>query len=83
MMNLGLFYSFLIIETVARTPWAAGQPHRKVATYTGQHKCSIKANIHASSGIWIHDPIVFERAKAVHALDRAATVFAFTMKNSS
>jgi hypothetical protein len=33
-------------------------------------------DIHTSSGIWTHDPmiLVFERAKTVHASDRAATV---------
>jgi hypothetical protein len=43
--------------------------------HTGQrrHKINAQTNIHALSGIRNHDP-AFERAKTVHALDRAATV---------
>jgi hypothetical protein len=42
--------------------------------HTGQHKQRIKAHtyIHASSVIRTHDPT--ERARTVHALDRALTV---------
>jgi hypothetical protein len=35
--------------------WSA---RRKAATYTGQHKHRINANIRASSGIRTHDPSV-------------------------
>jgi hypothetical protein len=41
--------------TQSMSEWSA---RRKAATYTGQHKHRINANIHACSGIRIHDPSV-------------------------
>jgi hypothetical protein len=44
-----------------------GSAHRKAATYTGQHE-------HRTTWVGFQPTIpVFERAKTVHALDRAAT----------
>jgi hypothetical protein len=34
LLDLGRFFSFLILYTVGRTPWTEGQPRRKAATYT-------------------------------------------------
>jgi hypothetical protein len=34
--------------------WTSGQPVANTSTYTGQH--NTKTNIHASSGVWTHDP---------------------------
>jgi hypothetical protein len=48
----------------------------KAATYTGQHKHRINADIHALSP-WVGFELTisaFEGAKTVHALDRAVTV---------
>jgi hypothetical protein len=47
-----LFYSFLNMQTVDRTPWARDQP---VATPLPTKD---NADIHASSGIRTHDPNV-------------------------
>jgi hypothetical protein len=70
-----LFFSFLILYTLGRTPWTGDQPvsrplltHRTTEiqnkrTQTTMHQVGYEPTIP-----------VFERAKAVHALDRAATV---------
>jgi hypothetical protein len=47
---------FLNPKTVVRIPWKGGwSARRKAATYIGQHKPRINANIHALSGIQTHD----------------------------
>jgi hypothetical protein len=53
-----------------------GSARRKSATYAGQHKHSIKANIHSSSGTRTHDVSVGGE-KTVYTLERAATVIDF------
>jgi hypothetical protein len=60
--GLGLFFSFLILYTVGRTPWTGDQPfarplptHRTTHT---QNKRIHTPNIHALSGIRTHDPSV-------------------------
>jgi hypothetical protein len=63
--DLGLFFSFLILYTVGRTPWTGDQT---VARPLPTHRINARTHIHASSGIPTHDPSV--RA----ALNRAATV---------
>jgi hypothetical protein len=73
----GLLFCSVIIFTEGRTPWTRDQPvarplpkHRTAQT---QNKRIHTPNIHALSGIRTTIP-ASERAKAVHALDRAATV---------
>jgi hypothetical protein len=69
----GRFYSFSILYTVGRTPWTGNQPvGRPLYLHKEQHKHRINAHRHQCLG-WNSIP-VFERAKTVHALDRAATV---------
>jgi hypothetical protein len=41
LLDLGRFFSFLILCTVGRTPRTGGSARRKAATYTGQHKHKI------------------------------------------
>jgi hypothetical protein len=48
-----LHSSFLIIDSLD-----GGSARRKAATYTWQHKHKINKNIHAFSGIRMHDPSV-------------------------
>jgi hypothetical protein len=43
-----------ILYTIVRTPWMGDQPCRKAATYTEE----MGTDIHASNGIWTHDPSV-------------------------
>jgi hypothetical protein len=75
LLCLGRFFRFLIIYTVSRTPWTGDQPvarplppyrtiqTQKKRTQTSMPPVGFEATIPA-----------FERAKTVHALDRAATV---------
>jgi hypothetical protein len=56
----GLFFSYMIIFTDGRTPWASDQlvarPLPKCRTTQTQNKHIHTPNIHAFSGIRIHDP---------------------------
>jgi hypothetical protein len=74
-LDLGPFFSFLIAYTVGRTLWTGDQPvARLLLVLIGQHKHRINAHTSMPSvGFEPKNP-VFERAKTVHALDRAATV---------
>jgi hypothetical protein len=72
-MGIGLFFSFLILHTTARTPRTGDQPvtrplptHRTTQTQT-------HTDIHASSENRTLDPS-FDRARTVFALDRTPTV---------
>jgi hypothetical protein len=74
LLDPGCFFSFLILYTVGRTPWKGDQPiamplptHR---TTEIQNKCT------QISMPWVgFEPTIsmFNPAKTVHALDRAAT----------
>jgi hypothetical protein len=75
LLGLGRFLSFLIFYTVGRTPWTGDQPfarplpvHRTAQTQNKRTQISMP-----EVGFELINP-VFERAKTVHALDRAATV---------
>jgi hypothetical protein len=59
---------FLNHKTVGMNPWTGDQPDARPLPTTNTEKT--QTNIHALSGI--RTP-AFERAKTVHALDRAAT----------
>jgi hypothetical protein len=72
---LGCFFSSLILYTVGRTPWTGNQPvarllpiHRTTQTHNKRKQISMPR-----MGFEPTIP-VFEHAKTVHALDRAATV---------
>jgi hypothetical protein len=75
LVDLGRFFSFLILYTVGRTPWTGDQPvarplptHRTIQTQNKRKQTSVPRVV--------FEPTipVFERAKTVHASDRAATV---------
>jgi hypothetical protein len=74
-VGLGRFSSFLTLYTASRTPWTRDRPvarplppHRATQTQNKRTKTSIlKVRFEPTIP-------VFERAKIVHALDRAATV---------
>jgi hypothetical protein len=74
-LDLGRFFSFLILYTVGRTPWTEDQP---VAVPLPSHmraQTQIKRTQTPMPQVGFESTIlVFERAKTVHALDRAATV---------
>jgi hypothetical protein len=75
LLGLGRFFSFLILYTVGRTPGMGDQP---AARPLPTHRTTQTHNISTQTSMpWVgFEPTipVFERAKTVHALDRAATV---------
>jgi hypothetical protein len=68
-----LFFSFLILYTVGRTPWTGDQP---VASPLPTRRTTQTQNERTPTGmpqVGFQAMIaMFERAKTVHALDRAA-----------
>jgi hypothetical protein len=75
LLDLGRFFSFLILYTVGRTPWTGDQPiARPLPTHTTTQTRNKRRQ---TSSPWVRfEPTIpaFQRAKTVHALDRAATV---------
>jgi hypothetical protein len=65
-LDLGRFFSFLISYTDSSTPWTADQPVARPLPAQTQTTMGFEPTIS-----------VFERAKTVHALDRAATVIGY------
>jgi hypothetical protein len=75
LLDLGGFFSFLILYTVGRIPWTGDQP---VARPLSTHRTTQTPNKRTQTsmprvGFELTIP-AFERAKTVHALNRAATV---------
>jgi hypothetical protein len=69
-LDLGRFFSFLILYTISRISLDRGSARRKAATYTQNKRTQ-------TSIPWVgFEPTTpaFEQAKTIHALDRAATV---------
>jgi hypothetical protein len=75
LLDLGSFFSFLIIYTVNRTPGTGDQP---VAKPLSTHRTTQTPNKRTQTSMPLvgFEPTIsaFERAKTVHAFDRAATV---------
>jgi hypothetical protein len=75
LLDLGRFFCFLILHTVGRTPSTDDRP---VARQLSTHRKTQTQNKRTQTFMpWVgFEPMIqaFERAKAVHALDRAATV---------
>jgi hypothetical protein len=68
-------FSFLILYTVCRTPWAEDQPiARSLPTHRTTHTQNERTQISMCRVGFESTIPVFERAKTVPALDRAATV---------
>jgi hypothetical protein len=71
-------FQFLNLYTVSRTPWTGDQPvARPSPAHTEHHKHRINVDISMPRVGFEPTIPVFERAKTVHALDRAAPVIAF------
>jgi hypothetical protein len=66
LFDLWIFFSLLIFYTVGRTPWTGDQPVARTLSAQLQNKRTQTSMAQ-----------VFERAKTVHALDRAATEIGF------
>jgi hypothetical protein len=60
-LDLGPFFSFFILYTVGRTPWAGDQ---LVARPLPSHRINAHTDIHALSGIRTHDPNVRARQES-------------------
>jgi hypothetical protein len=74
-LDLGRFFSFLILYTVGSTPWMGDQP---VARLMSTHRTSQTQNKRTQTSMprvgFEHTIPMFERTKTVHALDPTATV---------
>jgi hypothetical protein len=74
LLNLGHFFSLLMLYTVSRTSWMRDQPFtRPPPTHRTTHTQTTMPWVASEPTI-----PVFERAKTVHALDCAATVIGIT-----
>jgi hypothetical protein len=74
LLDLGRFFSFLILYTVGKTPWTGDQP---VARPLSTHRTTQTQNKGTQTSLpWVRfEPTIpaLEGAKTVHALDCAAT----------
>jgi hypothetical protein len=58
-LDLSRFFNFLVLYTVGGTPWTEDQPvARPLPTHRSTQTQNKHTDIHASSGIRIHDPSV-------------------------
>jgi hypothetical protein len=74
-LDIGDFFNFLILYTVGRTPWTGDQPVARPLPTNRTAKTQNKRTQTSMPQVGFEPTIpVFERAKRVHALDRAATV---------
>jgi hypothetical protein len=75
LLDLGRFFSLLILYSVGRTPWTGDRP---VARPLPTHRRTQRENkrTHTTMPRVGFEPTIplFERAKTVHALDRSGTV---------
>jgi hypothetical protein len=72
-VNLGLFFSFLILYTVGRTPWTRDHPVAKPLPTHRTTQTQSKRTQTSMPRVGLEPTIpVFEREKTVHVLDRAA-----------
>jgi hypothetical protein len=75
LLDLGCFISFFILYTVGRTSWTGDQPVSRPLSTHGTTQTQNKRTQTSMPWVGFEPTIpVFERAKTVHALDRAATV---------
>jgi hypothetical protein len=74
-LDLGLFFSFLILYTISRTPWTGDQPvARPVPTHRTTQTQNKRTQTSRPRVGFEPTTSVFERAKTVHTLARAASV---------
>jgi hypothetical protein len=75
LLDLGRFFSFLLPHTIGRTPWTGDQPLARLLPAHRETKTQNKRTHTSMPWVRFEATIsVFEQAKTVHALDRAATV---------
>jgi hypothetical protein len=75
LLDLGCFFSFLNLYRIGRTPWTGDQPvARPLPTHRTTQTENKRKQISMPSVGFAPTIPAFQRAKTVHALDRAATV---------
>jgi hypothetical protein len=75
LVDVGCFFSFLTLYTVGMTPWKGDQPVlRPLPTYRTTQSYNKRTQTSMPRVGFEPTTPVFERAKVIHALDRAATV---------
>jgi hypothetical protein len=75
LLGLGRFFSFLIFYTVGRTSWTEDQPVVRPLPTERTTQTQNKRTQTSMPQVGFEPTIpVFERAKTIHALDRAAAV---------
>jgi hypothetical protein len=80
LLDLGRFFSFLILFTVGSTPWTGDQPLARPRPTRRTTKTQNKRTQTSMPSVGFEPMIpAFERAKTVHALDRAATVIGYDL----
>jgi hypothetical protein len=80
LLDIGRFFSFLILYTVGRTPWTVDQPiTRPLPTHRTTHKKNKRTETSMPRVGFEPMILVFEREKTIHALDRMATVIGSSM----
>jgi hypothetical protein len=78
LLSLGRFFSYLTFYTVGRTPWMGDQPVERLPTHR-RAQTQNKRTQTSMSQVGFEPTIpVCERAKTVHALERAATVIGYS-----
>jgi hypothetical protein len=83
LLDLGHFFSSLILYTVGRPPWTWGQPVAK--PLSTHRRTQIQNKCKQTSMPWVEfEPTIpaFEQAKTVDALDRAATVIGYKIPST-
>jgi hypothetical protein len=82
--DLGRFFSLLILYRVGRNPWTSDQP---LASPLPAHRITQTQNKRTQTSMsWVRFETTipaFERAKTVHALERAATVIGALRSHAS
>jgi hypothetical protein len=75
LLDLGRFFSFLMLHTVSRIPWTGDQPVARPLPIHRTTRTKDKRTQTFMPRVEFEPTIpVFERAKIVHALDSAATI---------
>jgi hypothetical protein len=80
LFDLGFFFSFSILYTVRKTPWTVDQPvARPLPTQRTTQTQNRRTRTSMAQVGFEPNNLAFERAKAIHALDRAATVMSIEL----
>jgi hypothetical protein len=83
-LDVGRYFSFLILYTNGRTTWTGDQPATRPLTTHRTTQSQNKRTTTSMTQVGFEPTIpVFERAKTVHVLDRAARTWCHTAEESN